>query len=149
MSHPKYAGQVNVFLNNNLNTKTSIIVPVRTCSNLRAHCPQAGSRFLLAFMTAIGLAFSSMALAQDNTGKTASATAPANPARDLVVSKCLQCHSDNIWRDQRQDARAWEAALYRMLARGAVWTGEDIKTMSGYLATDFGPNSPRAATTTR
>jgi mono/diheme cytochrome c family protein len=73
------------------------------------------------------------------------ATAPAaNSARDLLLSKCQQCHNDGIWRDQRQDARAWEATLYRMMGRGAVWSGEDIKTMASYLATDFGPNSPRA-----
>jgi len=80
-----------------------------------------------------------------NAQSAAEATAPAaNPARDLLQSKCLQCHNDGIWRDQRQDARAWEATLYRMMGRGAVWSGEDIKTMASYLATDFGPNSPRA-----
>ena len=88
----------------------------------------------------------SCAMAQDSTPKAAPA---ANPARELVVSKCLQCHSDNIWRDQRQDARAWEATLYRMMARGAVWTGDEIKTMASYLATDFGPNSPKVASTSR
>jgi hypothetical protein len=85
-------------------------------------------------------------MAQDSTPKAAPA---ANPAKDLVVSKCLQCHSDAIWRDQRQDARAWEATLYRMVARGAVWTGDEIKTMASYLATDFGPNAPKVASTSR
>jgi hypothetical protein len=89
---------------------------------------------------------SSCVLAQDSAPKAAPA---ANPARELVVSKCLQCHSDAIWRDQRQDARAWEATLYRMMARGAVWTGDEIKTMASYLATDFGPNAPKVASTSR
>lgn len=88
----------------------------------------------------------SCVMAQDSAPKVAPA---ANPAKDLVVSKCLQCHSDAIWRDQRQDARAWEATLYRMLARGAVWTGDEIKTMASYLATDFGPNAPKVASTSR
>ena len=77
--------------------------------------------------------------------------APAKPvdaatatARDLTMGKCFQCHTEAMWRDQRIDARAWEATLYRMVARGAAWTGEDIKKMASYLATDFGPNSPRA-----
>ncbi|MEI7975920.1 MAG: hypothetical protein WCH92_08035 [Betaproteobacteria bacterium] len=98
-------------------------------------------------LTLTCLAASSVVCAQDSAPKAAST--PANPARDLVVSKCLQCHADTIWRDQRQDARAWEATLYRMLARGAVWTGEEIKTMSIYLATDFGPNSPKVASSNR
>ncbi|MDQ6880827.1 MAG: hypothetical protein M3150_01880 [Pseudomonadota bacterium] len=64
-------------------------------------------------------------------------------ARELTMGKCFQCHTQAMWRDQRTDARGWEATLYRMVARGAAWTGEDIKTMASYLATDFGPNSPR------
>ena len=86
----------------------------------------------------------SPALAQNTTP-----AALPHPARELTVSKCFQCHSDNIWRDQRQDARAWEAALYRMVARGAVWTGDDIKTMATFLAADYGPNAPRSAQASR
>jgi mono/diheme cytochrome c family protein len=63
---------------------------------------------------------------------------------ELVGQKCGQCHSSSMWQDQRQDARAWEANLYRMVGRGALWTGEEIKLMAEYLATDFGPNSPSA-----
>ena len=84
-----------------------------------------------------------------NTTPAAMTAAPPHPARELTVSKCFQCHSEAMWRDQRQDARAWEAALYRMVARGAIWTGEDIKIMAGFLAADFGPNSPRTAPAAR
>jgi mono/diheme cytochrome c family protein len=102
---------------------------------------QASMRRYLA-LTLPWLLAATQALAQ--TENTEASTAPANPARALLQSKCLQCHNDGIWRDQRQDARAWEATLYRMMGRGAVWSAEDIKTMASYLATDFGPNSPRA-----
>jgi len=84
--------------------------------------------------------------AQESAPKAApqESTAPApNPGRELVLAKCGQCHTDSMWRDQRQDARAWEATLYRMVGRGALWTGEDIKTMAAFLGTDFGPSSPR------
>lgn len=77
------------------------------------------------------------------------AAAAVNPARELTVSKCFQCHADNMWRDQRLNARGWEATLYRMVARGAVWSGDDIKAMAAFLATDFGPQSPRAVPTAR
>jgi mono/diheme cytochrome c family protein len=107
-----------------------------------------GRHFLSAILATLCLSSTGWVLAQDSAPKT-TATAAANPGRDLVVGKCLQCHSDTIWRDQRQDARAWEATLYRMVARGAVWTGEDIKIMSNYLATDFGPNSPKVASSAR
>jgi mono/diheme cytochrome c family protein len=62
--------------------------------------------------------------------------------RDILMAKCFQCHTDSMWRDQRQDARAWEATLYRMVGRGGIWTTDEIKQMADYLGTDFGPNAP-------
>jgi mono/diheme cytochrome c family protein len=77
----------------------------------------------------------------------ASAQQPPAPHKGLEIIKatCFQCHTDAMWRDQRQDARAWEANLYRMVGRGALWTTEEIKLMSNYLGTDFGPNAPPVA----
>ena len=60
---------------------------------------------------------------------------------EILKAKCFQCHTDSMWRDARQDARAWEAALYRMVGRGGIWTTEEIKLMADYLGTDFGPNA--------
>jgi mono/diheme cytochrome c family protein len=73
---------------------------------------------------------------------TAAANAQPAPHKglDILKAKCFQCHTDAMWRDQRQDARGWEANLYRMVGRGALWTTEEIKLMADYLGTDFGPN---------
>jgi mono/diheme cytochrome c family protein len=71
--------------------------------------------------------------------------AAANPGRDMVLSKCFQCHADSMFRDQRQERRRWEAAIYRMIGRGALFTPEEIKLMADYLGTDFGPNAKPAA----
>ncbi len=76
-----------------------------------------------------GLALASAAAAQDN-----------NPGRALVLSKCFQCHNDAMFRDQRQDRRAWEATVYRMVGRGGLWTAEEIKLMADYLGTELGPD---------
>jgi len=62
---------------------------------------------------------------------------------ELLASKCFQCHTQAMWQDQRQDTRAWEANLYRMVGRGALWTTDEIKLMSEYLGANFGPNAPR------
>lgn len=70
---------------------------------------------------------------------------PDGPGRDLLLGRCFQCHGDTMWRDQRQDRRAWESALYRMVGRGALWTEDEINTMSGYLAAVYGPPSGEAA----
>ncbi len=76
---------------------------------------------------------------------SAAATAAPHPGRELTLGKCFQCHGESIWRDQRLDARGWEATLYRMVARGAVWSSNDIQTMTAFLATDYGPKVPRFA----
>ena len=69
------------------------------------------------------------------------ASAQQPKGAELVAAKCAQCHSSAMWQDQRQDARAWEANLYRMVGRGALWNAEEIKSMAEYLGTDFGPNT--------
>ena len=58
---------------------------------------------------------------------------PDAPGKEVLVAKCFQCHSPNMWMDQRQDRRAWESALYRMVGRGALWTQDEIKQMADYL----------------
>src|SRR3954453_16856563 len=58
---------------------------------------------------------------------------PDAPGKEVLVSKCFQCHSPNMWMDQRQDRRAWESTLYRMVGRGALWTEDEIKQMADYL----------------
>jgi len=85
----------------------------------------AGALFVLAAPTA----------AQQN----AQAPAAAHPGRAVVMSKCFQCHTDAMFRDQRQDRRGWEAAIYRMVGRGGLWTAEEIKLMADYLGAEFGP----------
>lgn len=67
------------------------------------------------------------------------APAAASPGRDLVAAKCFQCHTDAMFRDQRQDRRAWEATIYRMMGRGGLYTADERQLMADYLGTEFGP----------
>jgi mono/diheme cytochrome c family protein len=64
-----------------------------------------------------------------------------SPGRDVVMSKCFQCHTDAMFRDQRQDRRGWEAAIHRMIGRGGLWTVDEIKLMADYLGSEFGPKA--------
>jgi mono/diheme cytochrome c family protein len=66
---------------------------------------------------------------------------PDAPGKETLVAKCFQCHGPNMWVAQRQDRRAWESTLYRMVGRGALWTEEEIKAMADYLGTVYGRNS--------
>ena len=63
---------------------------------------------------------------------------PDGPGKDVLVNKCFQCHSPNMWMDQRQERRAWESTLYRMVGRGALWTQDEIKQMADYLGNVYG-----------
>src|SRR5258705_11030370 len=73
----------------------------------------------------------------------AQAQQPAPPPKgaEILTTKCFQCHTNAMWQDQRQDARAWEETLYRMDGPGAPWTTEEIKLMADYLGTDIGPDA--------
>lgn len=93
-------------------------------------------RALAAASIVAGAALCSPALAQK--AAKAGPAFPDGPGRDVLTSKCFQCHGPNMWIVQRQDRRAWEATLYRMVGRGALWTEDDIKAMADYLGTAYG-----------
>ena len=63
---------------------------------------------------------------------------PDAPGKDVLVSKCFQCHAPTMWMDLRQDRRAWESTLYRMVGRGALWTEDEVRQMSDYLGSTYG-----------
>lgn len=87
---------------------------------------------LLALLSASGAA-----LAQ--RGKPPAAVGfPDAPGKDVLLDKCFQCHTPGMWMDQRQDRRAWESTLFRMVGRGALWTEEEIRSMADYLGKTYG-----------
>jgi hypothetical protein len=67
-----------------------------------------------------------------------------SPGHILVLSKCFQCHTDAMYRDLRQDRRAWEATVYRMIGHGALWTLEEVRLMADYLGSEYGPAAKSA-----
>lgn len=76
------------------------------------------------------------------SGQTASSL-PDGAGKDVLTSKCFQCHGQTMWNDLRQDRRAWLGVLYRMVGRRALWTEEEINAMADYLARVRGPQVPR------
>ena len=71
--------------------------------------------------------------------QAASGSSSDSTAAGIFRDKCFQCHGETMWRDLRQDRRAWEGTLYRMVGRGALWTEEEINTMADYLVQINGP----------
>ncbi len=96
-------------------------------------------RVAMAIALLIAASPSGALAAQD---KPPSDAAASPPGKALLASKCFQCHNDAMFRDQRQDRRAWESALYRMVGRGALWTKDEIGAMADYLAVEYGPQVP-------
>jgi cytochrome c5 len=81
----------------------------------------------------IGIASIEGAGPQPQTAAT-TPDSPGGPGREIVQRKCAQCHAATMWTALRQDRRAWESTLYRMVGRGALWTPEEINSMADYLA---------------
>jgi hypothetical protein len=68
------------------------------------------------------------------------ATAPAEaPGKEVLQRKCFQCHQIGMWSSLRQDRKAWEGVLYRMVGRGAIWTQTEVDAMADFLTQLRGP----------
>lgn len=61
------------------------------------------------------------------------------PGKDVLQRKCFQCHQIGMWSSLRQDRKAWEGVLYRMVGRGAIWTQAEIDAMADFLTQLRGP----------
>jgi mono/diheme cytochrome c family protein len=83
------------------------------------------------------LFLSGSALAQQKPAAPVAPGFPDAPGKNVLVSKCFQCHTPAMWMDHRQDRRGWESTLYRMVGRGALWTEDEIKAMADYLGTVY------------
>ena len=66
-------------------------------------------------------------------------TAAQPPGAAIFAKKCFQCHQASMWNSLRQDRKAWESVLYRMVGRGALWTEDEIKAMADFLGQTRGP----------
>ncbi|HEY6865569.1 MAG TPA: hypothetical protein VI319_16880 [Burkholderiales bacterium] len=92
---------------------------------------------IIAVLAAVIVTGAAPAMAQQRpstgSGRSAANAFPDAPGKEVLVAKCFQCHSPNMWSDLHQDRRAWEATLYRMVGRGALWSEDEIKKMADYL----------------
>ena len=92
-----------------------------------------------AILFALSLLVTTGAAAQTQTPPPAVGAENAGPGREILQRKCAQCHAATMWTALKQDRRAWESTLYRMVGRGALWTPEEIGAMADYLAQIRGP----------
>ena len=67
------------------------------------------------------------------TVRSALAQIPQTPGWELIVGRCLPCHSLEITVQQRQGPQGWAAILDRMIGYGAPIPPEDRQPVLDYL----------------
>ncbi len=68
---------------------------------------------------------------------------PDGPGKDIVIKKCVSCHTLQNVIARRGDADDWAQEVTKMVGRGANISDDDADTIIDYLAAHFGPNSPK------
>jgi hypothetical protein len=73
-------------------------------------------------------------------GRPEAQTSPLPPGKhaELVIGRCITCHSLEIVTQQRQDRAGWEAIVDRMIVYGAPIAPEEKAPILEYLVTHFG-----------
>jgi len=91
---------------------------------------------LLCASIAGGVAHATSASADVGAGQVGPPATPAaeGSGKEILTRKCFQCHQASMWGSLRQDRKAWEGVLYRMVGRGALWTEAEINAMATFLA---------------
>jgi mono/diheme cytochrome c family protein len=95
-------------------------------------------RMIRAAVLVWSLALASVSLVAQ-APKPAEAPPGAAAGKEILQRKCFQCHQASMWSSLRQDRRAWESTLYRMVGRGALWTEDEIRAMADFLGQTRGP----------
>ena len=68
---------------------------------------------------------------------------PPGPAKEIADRACLQCHSSDILRQQRLDAKKWTSELTKMMGWGAPLAETQKDSLAAYLMQYFGPDNKR------
>ena len=67
---------------------------------------------------------------------------PADPARDVVLGKCVICHSEEYVTQQRLTAGQWKGTVEKMRKFGAPLTDDEVKLVSEYLGRNWTTDLP-------
>jgi competence ComEA-like helix-hairpin-helix protein len=74
--------------------------------------------------------------AKSGSSKSAADSLPDGPGKELVLKKCVSCHSI-------QTGDEWAQIVSTMVGRGAVVSDDDADAIVDYLAAHFGPSSAK------
>lgn len=63
---------------------------------------------------------------------------PDGPGKDLIAARCALCHNLERVVAVKRERKAWPVIVADMVAQGAPVTADEAKTISDYLAANFG-----------
>jgi cytochrome c5 len=63
---------------------------------------------------------------------------PAGPGKELVETRCTQCHDLERVTAAKRSKREWESVTANMLERFGVQAPDEARAISGYLAAQYG-----------
>ncbi|MCU1261499.1 MAG: quinoprotein glucose dehydrogenase [Bryobacterales bacterium] len=66
---------------------------------------------------------------------------PEGEGRDVVVRMCTRCHGAGTFANSRMNRNEWQDEVDDMIARGAVGTNDEVRTVVDYLAANLGGSS--------
>ncbi len=67
---------------------------------------------------------------------------PEDPAREVVLGKCVICHSEEYVTQQRLTPGQWKGTVEKMRKFGAPLTDDEVKLVSEYLGRNWTPDLP-------
>jgi cytochrome c5 len=70
---------------------------------------------------------------------------PPGDGRDVLATACGTCHTLNIVMAMREGPAGWRRHVTNMVMRGAQLDPHEVDTVVAYLAANFGPGVPLAA----
>ena len=71
------------------------------------------------------------------------AALPDDPVKGVADAACLSCHSADLIRQQRLNAKQWTANVDKMIGWGAPVPEDQKAALVAYLTAHFGPDNDR------
>ena len=69
---------------------------------------------------------------------------PDGPDKDLVATRCANCHDLSVVTSKRLSANEWRTKVKIMAAQGAEVSPQEVDQIVDYLSTHFGVTPPPA-----
>jgi hypothetical protein len=69
---------------------------------------------------------------------------PDDPAKDMLLKNCVDCHNIDVVIGKRQNSADWKSTIARMSGYGINMSGDEIDRLTDYLARVQGLTSSRS-----